>query len=405
MKEARRPPNQQPRLNKTIHILLFLTVMSFSSMAVLSLLPIYLEHLGGAPGRIGFLMGLFSLASLISRPFVGWSLSRFNPKKVMISGLGFQVVVTLLYLFVKQLGWFITVVRVVHGISVSFFIVAALLIVVQVVSEKQRAYALGVVSAGFMLPLLIVPYIAEAIILKVGFSAFFMFAIVFVAVPFIAVLFIKMDIHEGLEENSSGVEGYFRLFTRRRIFAILCLTFVFEMALSAMLSFVPLLTVQVQRMTAGVFYSCLGGMAVFMRLYVGRRLKFWGNTLLIIPAFLLLALGTLGIYYSHSSLFLGLSGLAWGLGTGILYPHLSAAVVYGLDPKARGKVLSIFAASVDLGFFAGPVIFGILSQNLGVRSAFLPFAGLIFLSSVLFMGWGGLKIFSRLPMPLRRDNS
>jgi predicted MFS family arabinose efflux permease len=405
MKEAHRPPNQQPRLNKTIHILLFLTVMSFSSMAVMSLLPIYLENLGGSPGKIGFLMGLFSLASLISRPFVGWSLSRFNQKKVMIAGLGFQVVVTILYLFVDQLGWFITVVRIAHGISVSFFIVSALLIVVQVVSEKQRAYALGVVSAGFMLPLLVVPYIAEAIILKVGFSAFFIFALVFVAVPFIAVLFIRLDIQEEPEKHSSGGEGYFRLLTRRRIFSILCLTFVFEMALSAMLSFVPLLTVQISGMTAGVFYTCLGGMAVFMRLYVGRRFKFWGNTLLIIPAFLLLASGTLGVFYSQSSLFLGLSGLAWGLGTGILYPHLSAAVVHGLDPKARGKVLSIFAASVDLGFFAGPVIFGILSQSLGVRQAFFPFAGLIFLSSIVFMSWGGLKIFSRLPMPFRRNNS
>jgi predicted MFS family arabinose efflux permease len=402
MKEARR--HHQPSLNKTIHTLLFLTVMSFASMAVLNLLPIYLEHLGGAPRRIGFLMGLFSLASLISRPFVGWSLARFNPRKVMIAGLGSQLAVTFLYLFVNRLGWLITVVRVAHGICVSFFIVAALLIAVQVVPEKQRAYALGVVSAGFMLPLLIVPYIAEAIIYRLGFRAFFIFALVFVAVPFISALFIRMDISGAQEGDAPDGDGYLRLILRRRIFSIICLTFIFEMALSAMFSFVPLLAVQSPGLTAGIFYTCLGGMAVFMRLYVGRRLRFWGNAHLIIPAFLMLAAGTLAVHFSFSDVSLILAGLVWGLGSGILYPHLSAAVVHGLDSKERGRVLSIFAAAVDLGFFAGPVIFGFLSQGLGVRLAFLPFAGSIFIGSAIFMSWGGRRIFEKLPMPFRRNH-
>ena len=404
MKETRKPPHRQPRLNKTIHILLFLTVLTFASMAVLNLLPIYLEHLGGTPRRIGFLMGLFSLASLISRPFVGWSLARFSPKKVMTAGLGSQLAVIFLYLFVERLGWFITMVRVAHGVSVSFIIVSALVIAVQVVPEKQRAYALGVVSAGFMLPLLIVPYIAEAIIQKLGFSAFFIFALVFVTVPFISFLFMRMDISGFQEENRPDGDGYLGLILRRRVFSIVCLTLVFELAMSAMLSFVPLLTVQSPRLTAGIFYTCLGGMAVFMRLYVGRRMRFWGNALLIIPAFLMLAAGTLAVYYSFSNVFLMLAGLAWGLGAGILYPHLSAGVVHGLDPRERGKALSIFAAAVDLGFFAGPVIFGFLSQGLGVRSAFLPFAGLIFVSSSLFLIWGGRRIFITLPMPSRRNH-
>ena len=194
--------------------------MSFASLAVLNILPIYLEHLGGTPRRIGFLIGLFSLASLISRPFVGWSLARFNPKKVMIAGLGSQLAVTFLYLFVNDLGWFIAAVRVAHGISVSFFIVSALVIAVQVVPEKQRAYALGVVSAGFMLPLIIVPYIAEAIIHHLGFFIFFVFAIVFVVVPFIGVLFMRLDLSDAREEDAPDGDGYVRLILRRRILRI-----------------------------------------------------------------------------------------------------------------------------------------------------------------------------------------
>ena len=65
MKKNRGPADRyrQPRLDGTIHTILFFMVMCFASMAVLNLLPIYLEDLGGSPRRIGFLMGLFSLAS------------------------------------------------------------------------------------------------------------------------------------------------------------------------------------------------------------------------------------------------------------------------------------------------------------------------------------------------------
>jgi predicted MFS family arabinose efflux permease len=394
MSKTARQPYRQPRLNRDIHILLFLTVMTFASMAVLNLLPLYLRHLGGAPRRIGFLMGLFSLASLVSRPFVGWSLARFHPRKVMMAGLGAQLAATLLYLFVRELGWFVTLIRVVHGISTSFFIVSALLIVVQVVPEKQRTYALGVVSAGFMLPLLVVPYIAERIIIRLGFQAFFLFALLFVAVPFFAALFINMDYADSREEETSGGDGYFKLILRRRIFSIVSLTLIFELALSAMLSFVPLLTVQSPLLTAGLFYTCLGGMAVFMRLFVGRRLRFWGNTLLVIPAFVFLAAGTLMVHYSHLNIVLISAGLVWGLGSGILYPHLSSAVVHGLEPKERGPALSIFSAAVDLGFFAGPVTFGLLSQGMGVRRAFLAFAGFILVSSLVFLIMGGRRIFT-----------
>jgi MFS family permease len=79
---------------------------------------------------------------------------------------------------------------------------------------------------------------------------------------------------------------------------------------------------------------------------------------------------------------LSFSGVVWGIGAGILYPHLSALSVEGVNSKDKAKALSLFASSVDLGFALGPLSFGWLTQLLGLRSAFLLFAVFILVFSL-----------------------
>jgi MFS family permease len=97
---------------------------------------------------------------------------------------------------------------------------------------------------------------------------------------------------------------------------------------------------------------------------------------------------------------LALSGFVWGMGTGVLYPHLSALSLEGVGAKNKGKALSLFASAVDLGFALGPIIFGWLSHALGVREAFLPLALIIFVSSTGIMLWGRSSL-----VPLQPDSS
>ena len=85
---------------------------------------------------------------------------------------------------------------------------------------------------------------------------------------------------------------------------------------------------------------------------------------------------------SYDDWMLSFSGVVWGIGAGILYPHLTALSVEGVHSKDKAKVLSLFASSVDLGFALGPLSFGWLSQLLGIRSAFFIFAVFILVFSL-----------------------
>ena len=385
------------KLPKEIFSIQLLVLFSYSSLAVLTLLPLFFEHLGGSPRQIGFLIGIFSLASFLSRPFSGWLLSRSNPKKVMLAGLFIVLIALSLHLLIRQLDAFIYFLRILHGIGFSLLIIAALVMAVAVVREDLRAYAIGVVSTGFLLPLLVVPALGEEIIKRYGFFYFFLTALFFAVIPLLFRLFTKIRLpREGADDRLEDT-GFFNLLRQKRMFFIFLLTFVFEVALSSSFSFVPLLAHENAPMRAGYFYTSLGMTAVFLRLFGGRWLRFWGNPKLLLPALYFLCGGAVLVYLSQSSGMLALSGFVWGLGTGVLYPHLSALSVDGVAPKDRGKALSLFASSVDLGFALGPILFGWLSQSLGVRTTFLSFALIIFVSSTGITLWGRSSVAGPRP--------
>ncbi len=387
---------KKKRLASEILSIQFLILMTYSSIAVLTLLPLFFEHLGGSPREIGFLIGIFSLAAFLSRPFCGWVLSKIHPRKVLLAGLILLLGTTALYLLIQSLNWLVILIRIFHGFGFSLFVLAALLIVVLVSAEEERAYAIGVVSTGFMLPLLFVPYLSEQIIERYGFPSYFLTAVFLALIPCLYAFLARFRLPPSPPESGIESASFFRLLRRKKIFLIFLLTFIFEIGLSSSLSFVPLLAHAGSPMKAGYYYTFLGLTAVFMRLYVGKRLKFWGNPALILPAFCFLSAGGVLIYFSFNNLFLGLAGLICGIGVGILYPHLSALVVEGVTSIEKGKVLSLFASSVDLGFAVGPLSFGLVSQSLGVRFSFLPFALFILLSSSALFLWGKSSLFGKI---------
>jgi predicted MFS family arabinose efflux permease len=387
------------KLPREIYHIQFLVLLSYSSLAVLTLLPRFFEHLNGSPRQIGFLIGIFSFAAFLSRPFGGWLLSRASPRKVMLAGFVIVLSSLGLHLLVKRLDWLIICLRIFHGIGFSLLIIAALLIAVLVVRPDLRTYAIGVVSTGFLLPLLVVPALGEVIIERYGFVFFFLSAIFFAGIPLIVSFFMKFRLPEEKADEELASVGFFSLLKQKKILFVFLLTFVFEVGLSAALSFVPLLTHEGIPMRAGYFYTSFGLTAVLLRLGGGRWLRFWGNPRLLLPAMYFLCAGAVLVHFARSSVSLSISGVVWGLGTGVLYPHLSALSVEGVGTQLKGKALSLFASSVDLGFALGPIIFGWLSQALGVREAFLPLALIVLVSATGIVIWGRSSL-----IPLHPDS-
>jgi len=367
------------KLPEGILFIQFLLLLIYSTLSLLILLPLYFKKIGGSPSQIGFFIGLFSFTSFFSRPFMGWLLDRENPKKIFVLGNFLFLVSVSLYPLIKSMNIFLAFLRIFHGFSFSMTILAGLLIAVFLSREEVRAYALGIISIAFMLPQLVMPMLGENIIEYYGYSPFFALIILLTFVAFILSFKVKFSLER---EPSSKEEKFLKILKRKQSLLYLPLSFLIGFGVSSCFTFVPLLKKAGTSLKAGFFFTFAALTAVFVRAFLGRRLRWWGKPVIITPCFIFFSIGIFLLFFAKNNYMLSVSGLIFGTSLGFLYPNLMALNVEKVKPHERGKVLSLFASSVDLGFALGPLFFGLLTDWLGIRNTFLIYSFIILIFSL-----------------------
>ena len=121
----------------------------FAHFALLSIfyifiptLPIYLSRLGSNEVEIGILIGIFTLSSVVLRPFVGRALLKIPEKKFMIIGALLFALTSLAYLIAPPF-WPLLIVRFVQGIGFGFFHTASMTLIANISPETHRGQSLS----------------------------------------------------------------------------------------------------------------------------------------------------------------------------------------------------------------------------------------------------------------------
>src|SRR4030067_884949 len=97
---------------------------SLSFFTLIPTLPIYLSRLKSTETEIGILIGIFSVASLVFRPFVGRALLKTPERNFMLAGAILFTFTSLAYLFAYPF-WPFFLVRIFQGIGLAFFFTAS----------------------------------------------------------------------------------------------------------------------------------------------------------------------------------------------------------------------------------------------------------------------------------------
>lgn len=113
-------------------------------------------------------------------------------------------------------------------------------------------------------------------------------------------------------------------------------------------------------------------MAVFV-IPFGRLADIWGRKKIFTIGLSIATVSTLLSALANSFLMLVSLRVLQGIGMSMLYSTSVAMLMSSYLPAERGRVLGINVAAVYSGISLGPVIGGILTQNLGWRSVFFLF--------------------------------
>ncbi|MDE3064954.1 MAG: MFS transporter [Acidobacteriota bacterium] len=148
-------PSTTPR--QTLRRLTVIVAIQWVGAALgLPLLPLFLEHRGGTPSVIGFIIAAFFLAGVATQFALGHLADRFGRRPVLLGGLVVYGAASMTFLLPVSAPWF-ALSRAFQGAAAGAIEVASLSAVASLFAQEERGRAISRIFAAQLLGLAIGP--------------------------------------------------------------------------------------------------------------------------------------------------------------------------------------------------------------------------------------------------------
>ena len=376
--DAERPPS----LLHPVFLLLNLAfLLTYANVAFFYLYPVTLSGMGAGSHTIGWVMGVFSLAAVLSRPAMGILAARRGEHQAMAVGVAVMLLASACYPLIHVVGPALYGIRVLHGLGFSAFVAGSFSAVALLFPGSRRAEAYSVVGASLMAAAALAPPGGEILIAHFGFSALFASACAAALLSCGAVLCAGR--FAPAPRSVASPQGRYGPLLRDVSFVwLLVSTLLFAHCQSTVFNFLAL-EAKAKEASAGIFFFVAFSLAIGILLTMGRVIDRRGKRRflkLFYPPF------ALGLFLLP--VLLGPAGgfapaLLFGAGMGFLFPvHNALAAGHGA-PGEKASVMALFTAVYDSGFISGAVASGWIAGRIGLDGLFFATGGLAILGFIV----------------------
>ncbi len=339
-------------------ILCFFGNFAFQSVFAILVptIPIYLSRFEAKEAEIGFLVGIFSLSSLILRPIVGRGLSNISERNFMIAGALLCLFSSIAYLLAPPF-WPFLVVRIFHGIGLALFTTAIYTLVANITPEMHRGQLISYFYLAGNMAFALGPYFGMLVINR------FNFVVLFSVCTGISLcsLFITMKLDKRkvipLENQSLKIQT---LLSREALPSSI-IAFMLNIIWGTLCAFFPLYALRHGVSNPGIFFIFLAITLILGRTLGGKILDIYDRKKLLIPCLTAIIISLAILTFSTTLPMFILVAVVLGTGWALLYPSL---LIYAIESagSARGPAMATFTGLADLGAGIGPMIMGIILQ-------------------------------------------
>ena len=218
-------------------ILHFITsfLLAMSLYFILTALPLYvIEELHGDMRSAGLITTFFTLAAVVSRPFLGYLLDTFGRRIVMLVSLFLFACVNFSHVFVASIGT-LFVLRILHGLPWGAAQTATSTLAVDLVPEARRGEGLGYFGLNFTFAAALGPFLSFSLLALTNFHTLFIASTVLGAGALVVSFFTRY-------EDIKNKHARFRIseIIERRILIMALATLLMTTCWGAILSFIAL---------------------------------------------------------------------------------------------------------------------------------------------------------------------
>jgi MFS family permease len=367
----------------------FSTILAMTLM--LPFLPIYVEQLGvsGHAAIVqwsGVAYGATFLSAGLVAPLWGHIGDRYGRKIMLVrASLGMAITMSLIGLSANI--WQLVGLRLLAGVAGGYSSGAMILIAVQTPRERS-AWALGVLSSGFMAGNLLGPLVGGSLPPLIGIRATFWCAGALIFVAFLATVFLVREAPPKAHAAKARPKGGWSQIPRKNVVVAMLATGL--LLAFANMSIEPIITVYVsalvddpKRVTfvAGLVMSAAALGSILSASQLGKLADRIGHSTVIILALVVAALLLIPqAFVTAGWQLIGLRFLM-GLALGGLLPCVSAVVRHNVPDHFVGAVLGYSISAQFAGQVAGPLIGGFIGGHIGMRAVFLATCALLLLGA------------------------
>lgn len=354
-------------------------------------LSLYVQALGGNVADVGWVVGDYAVASVISNIAWGRLTDSLGRRKSLVVGAMATLMVTTSLIAHVSTWWLLVPLRVAEGAAFAAYNVSALAMLGDVLERdghgRSRGRMLGIYRTGGSLAFAIAIILSGAAAARYGFHANYALAGGIYGLTFLLSLTLREPSRAAGRSSSplSGELGGLFSMARGPLLPLSLAVIAWMLPFSAVYSVGPIYVANVQGLgTAG--YARLWGLAAFLEvpsmLIAGRLADRLGRRTMFTLALLLFA----GIYSAYA-----LAPAQWGLVAaqvvrGFAYAAFTAtaltAVVELAPPAERGRAAGVYQLSSGLAQIAGNASGGPVSSWIGFPAMFLGAAAVTLAGAV-----------------------
>ncbi|MFB9907468.1 MFS transporter [Allokutzneria oryzae] len=371
------PPEQLPnRLPNEVWVLVaasFVIAIGFGIVA--PALPSFAASFDVGVTASSVVISAFAFTRLAFAPVSGRLVAFFGERPVYVWGLLIVAVSTGACAFAGEY-WQLLVLRGLGGTGSTMFTVSAVALLIRLSPPHLRGRASGVWATGFLLGNITGPIVGGGL---VGISIklpFLTYAVALIVAAFVAWFFLRKstlvapdrdDARPLLTVREAVGHGTYRA-ALASSFANGWTVFGVRMAL------IPLFVTQAlheNETWAGISLSVFAGGNALVLLFSGRLADSKGRKPLAVAGLLVAGGAMIWLGYTDSIPSFLAASLVAGFGAGLLNPAQSAAVADVVGSEKRGgPALAGFQMAADVGTILGPLLAGVMAENLSFETAF-----------------------------------
>jgi MFS family permease len=363
-------------------ILLILSnfLMYITYYAILSALPIYLvSDLNASKIQVGVIVGTYTIASVLVRPFSGFALDRFGRRTIFLSAL---VIYTLLfagYLVAITLTSIILL-RFAQGLTWGITTVAGSTIATDGIPASKRGEGIGYFALSTTLGMSVGPIIGLFICHKWGYTSMFVSGCFISIASLICAYAVRL--RKRFIVGKHITLKWSSMFDKNSIRPSINV-FITMIAYGGLLSFIALYGREIGIQNTSLYFLIFSVGIAAARLTAGKVFDKKGPSRIITICIILLIIGFPMLAIAKNPALFYTSAIIIGFGNGVIFPTFQSMVNNLADSLHRGAANSTLYTAVDLGMGLGMIMAGLIAEHISLSAifwvnTFISLAGLLF---------------------------